>query len=94
MTDQERIQYIDEKMDELVAAVGRIEGSMKSLQCATHSDKLILLDRHIRGNGNAGINTRLDRLERVSKIKERILWAMAGTTLSAVAAVIVSIMIG
>ena len=36
------------------------------------------IDVAIRGNGQLGINTRLDRLERFDKIWSKITWLVAG----------------
>jgi hypothetical protein len=45
--------------------------------------KLDSLDESIRGNGKPGINTRLDRLERAAKKRERLFWMIAGAIISA-----------
>ena len=91
MSDHEaRIQYIDEKTDDLVASVGRIEGFLKALPCQAHAARLTTLDVAIRGNGRAGINTRLDRIEQRGLIKDRVLWALVGTFITGIGAIVVS----
>jgi hypothetical protein len=45
--------------------------------------KLDSLDESIRGNGKPGINTRLDRLERAARKRERLFWMIVGAIVSA-----------
>jgi len=40
--------------------------------------KLDRLDRAIRGNGGAGIQVRLDRLEQCAHSRSRLLWIIVG----------------
>lgn len=57
--------------------------------------KLDRLDTAIRGNGRLGIITRIDRLERTEAVRNKLLWLIAGSSITAamslLAAVIVQI---
>ena len=50
----------------------------------TMNQKLDRLDVAIRGNGKPGILVRLDRLERVSQVKNRVLWLLIGAVIMGV----------
>ena len=42
--------------------------------------KLDRIDTAVRGNGQPGIQTRIDRLERTALVRARLLWLIAGST--------------
>ena len=44
--------------------------------------KLDKLDEAIRGNGKPGIQLRLDRLEAAEAVRSRLLWIIAGSTVT------------
>ena len=44
--------------------------------------KLDRLDEAIRGNGKPGIQLRLDRLEAAEAVRSRLLWIIAGSTVT------------
>jgi len=44
--------------------------------------KLDRLDEAIRGNGKPGIQLRLDRLEGAETVRSRLLWIIAGSTVT------------
>ena len=44
--------------------------------------KLDKLDEAIRGNGKPGIQLRLDRLESAEAVRSRLLWIIAGSTVT------------
>jgi hypothetical protein len=44
--------------------------------------KLDRLDEAIRGNGKPGIQLRLDRLEGAEAVRSRLLWIIAGSTVT------------
>jgi hypothetical protein len=44
--------------------------------------KLDRLDEAIRGNGKPGILLRLDRLESAEAVRSRLLWIIAGSTVT------------
>ncbi len=44
--------------------------------------KLDRLDESIRGNGKPGILLRLDRLESAEAVRSRLLWIIAGSTVT------------
>jgi hypothetical protein len=44
--------------------------------------KLDRLDEAIRGNGKPGIQLRLDRLESADAVRSRLLWIIAGSTVT------------
>jgi hypothetical protein len=44
--------------------------------------KLDRLDEAIRGNGKPGIQLRLDRLEGTEAVRSRLLWIIAGSTVT------------
>ena len=44
--------------------------------------KLDRLDEAIRGNSKPGIQLRLDRLEAVEAVRSRLLWIIAGSTVT------------
>jgi hypothetical protein len=44
--------------------------------------KLDKLDEAIRGNGKPGIQLRLDRLESTETMRSRLLWIIAGSTVT------------
>ena len=44
--------------------------------------KLDKLDEAIRGNGRPGIQLRLDRLEAAEAVRSRLLWIIAGSTVT------------
>jgi hypothetical protein len=44
--------------------------------------KLDKLDEAIRGNGKPGIQMRLDRLESAEATRSRLLWVIAGSTVT------------
>ena len=44
--------------------------------------KLDRLDEAIRGNGKPGIQLRLDRLESAEAVRSRLLWIIAGSTVT------------
>ena len=54
----------------------------------TVSKTLTAIDRHIRGNGDPGINMRLDRIEQREAGRARLLWVAIATALGALAAVV------
>jgi hypothetical protein len=44
--------------------------------------KLDRLDEAIRGNGKPGIQLRLDRLEAAEAVRSRLMWIIAGSTVT------------
>jgi hypothetical protein len=44
--------------------------------------KLDKLDEAIRGNGKVGITTRLDRLEQDAAVRSKLLWLIAGSSIT------------
>ena len=44
--------------------------------------KLDRLDEAIRGNGKPGIQLRLDRLEAAEAVRSKLLWIIAGSTVT------------
>ncbi|HNQ22485.1 MAG TPA: hypothetical protein PKK06_05265 [Phycisphaerae bacterium] len=44
--------------------------------------KLDRLDEAIRGNGSTGIKVRLDRLEATERVRSKLLWIIAGSTVT------------
>ena len=44
--------------------------------------KLDRMDEAIRGNGKPGIQLRLDRLEAAEAVRSRLLWIIAGSTVT------------
>lgn len=44
--------------------------------------KLDRMDEAIRGNGKPGIQLRLDRLEAAEAIRSKLLWIIAGSTMT------------
>jgi len=50
-------------------------------------DKLDRLDQAIRGNGNAGILTRIDRLESAARMRGKLFWLALGSILTCAGAV-------
>jgi hypothetical protein len=44
--------------------------------------KLDRMDEAIRGNGKPGIQLRLDRLEAAEAIRSKLLWIIAGSTVT------------
>ena len=52
--------------------------------------RLDRLDEAIRGNGQGGIKTRLDRLERSAKVQSRLAWLIIGAGLAAAASDVVA----
>jgi len=52
------------------------------------------LDAAIRGNGQPGINVRLDRLERDARRHSRILWLIAGAATAALASGVTAWLLG
>ena len=44
--------------------------------------KLDKLDEAIRGNGKPGIQLRLDRLEAAEAVRSRLMWIIAGSTVT------------
>lgn len=44
--------------------------------------KLDRMDESIRGNGKPGIQLRLDRLEAAEAIRSKLLWIIAGSTVT------------
>jgi hypothetical protein len=44
--------------------------------------KLDKLDEAIRGNGKPGIQLRLDRLESAEAVRSKLLWIIAGSTVT------------
>ncbi len=56
--------------------------------------KLDRLDEAIRGNGRAGIQLRLDRLEAAEATRSRLLWIIAGSVVSLAVAAIWKLVIG
>lgn len=44
--------------------------------------KLDRLDEAIRGNGRPGIQLRLDRLESAEAVRSRLMWIIAGSTVT------------
>jgi hypothetical protein len=44
--------------------------------------KLDRLDEAIRGNGEPGLKTRIDRLERSEATRSRLLWLIAGSAVT------------
>lgn len=51
-------------------------------QLADIRRKLEHLDEAIRGNGKPGIQLRLDRLEAAERTRSRLLWLIAGSTVT------------
>jgi len=45
-------------------------------------EKLDRLDEAIRGNGEPGLKTRIDRLERSETTRSRLLWLIAGSAVT------------
>lgn len=56
--------------------------------------KLDRLDVAIRGNGKPGIQLRLDRLESAEAVRSRLLWIIAGSTVSLAVAAIWKLIFG
>lgn len=52
--------------------------------------RLDRLDEAIRGNGQAGIKLRLDRLERSAKTQSRLAWLIIGAGIAAAASDVVA----
>jgi hypothetical protein len=50
--------------------------------------KLDRMDEAIRGNGKAGIQVRLDRLESVEAVRGKLLWIIAGATVTGAASLV------
>jgi len=44
--------------------------------------KLDKMDEAIRGNGKPGIQTRLDRLEQDAAVRSKLLWLIAGSSIT------------
>ena len=53
------------------------KGEFASIQA-----KLDRLDEAIRGNGKPGIQLRLDRLEAAEAVRSRLMWIIAGSTVT------------
>ncbi len=49
---------------------------------ASIHSKLDRMDEAIRGNGKPGIQLRLDRLESTEAVRSRLLWIIAGSTVT------------
>jgi hypothetical protein len=49
---------------------------------ASIQSKLDRLDEAIRGNGKPGIQLRLDRLEAAEAVRSRLMWIIAGSTVT------------
>ena len=56
--------------------------------------KLDKLDEAIRGNGKPGIQLRLDRLESAEATRSRLLWIIAGSTVTLALGAIWKLIIG
>jgi len=52
------------------------------VEFASIHTKLDKLDEAIRGNGKPGIQLRLDRLESADAVRSRLLWIIAGSTVT------------
>ncbi len=52
--------------------------------------KLDRLDEAIRGNGEPGINMRLDRLEQDAKRQSRLIWMIASALVTALASSLIA----
>ena len=57
------------------------ENTCKGEFAAVHG-KLDRMDEAIRGNGELGIKTRLDRLERSDAIRNRLLWLITASAVT------------
>lgn len=60
---------------------GQYERVCKGEFSAVHA-KLDRLDEAIRGNSKPGIQLRLDRLEAAEAVRSRLLWIIAGSTVT------------
>jgi hypothetical protein len=56
--------------------------------------KLDRLDEAIRGNGKPGIQLRLDRLEAAEAIRSRLVWIIAGSTVTLALSAVWKLVIG
>ena len=56
--------------------------------------KLDKLDEAIRGNGKPGILVRLDRLESAEMTRSRLLWIIAGSTVTLVVGAVWNLVFG
>ncbi len=59
-----------------------IDNETVQQQLADIRRKLDQLDEAIRGNGKPGIQLRLDRLEAAERTRSRLLWLIAGSTIT------------
>ncbi len=55
--------------------------------------KLDRLDTAIRGNGRLGIITRIDRLERTEAVRNKLLWLIAGSSITAAMSLLVAVIV-
>jgi hypothetical protein len=56
--------------------------------------KLDRMDEAIRGNGKPGIQLRLDRLEASEAVRSRLLWIIAGSTVTLALSALWKLVIG
>jgi hypothetical protein len=56
--------------------------------------KLDRMDEAIRGNGKPGIQLRLDRLESSEAVRSRLLWIIAGSTVTLALSALWKLVIG
>ena len=56
--------------------------------------KLDKLDEAIRGNGKPGIQLRLDRLESAEAVRSRLMWIIAGSTVTLAVGAVWKLVIG
>lgn len=69
------------------------DGVCKGEFASIHA-KLDKLDEAIRGNGKPGIQLRLDRLESAEAIRSRLLWIIAGSTVTLAVGVVWKLVFG
>ena len=60
---------------------GQYERVCKDEFASIHT-KLDRLDEAIRGNGKPGIQLRLDRLESAEAVRSKLMWIIAGSTVT------------
>ncbi len=60
---------------------GQYENVCKGEFASIHV-KLDRLDEAIRGNGKTGIQLRLDRLEAAEAVRSKLIWIIAGSTVT------------
>jgi hypothetical protein len=56
--------------------------------------KLDRMDEAIRGNGKPGIQLRLDRLEAAEAIRSRLVWIIAGSTVTLALSAVWKLVVG